>query len=92
MRQGTLSPNPHSNAGVRVNPYNLLTLTLQGLTMSKLIELIKAFIPGFKTQHEIDEAFLSESSDACDLERRMRLMDRDARDSARGLVFGNQMP
>jgi len=60
--------------------------------MSKLIELIKAFIPGFKTQHEIEEAFLSEATDACDLERRMRLMDRDARDSARGLVFGNQMP
>ena len=60
--------------------------------MSKLIELIKAFIPGFKTQHEIDEAFLSGSSDTCDLERRMRLMDQDARESARGLVFGNLMP
>lgn len=60
--------------------------------MSKLIELIKAFIPGFKSQHDIEEAFLSESSDACDLERRMRLIDHDARDSARGLVFGTMMP
>ncbi|PKO62422.1 MAG: DUF3563 domain-containing protein [Betaproteobacteria bacterium HGW-Betaproteobacteria-18] len=60
--------------------------------MSKLIELIKAFMPGFKSQHDIDEAFLAESSDACDLERRMRLLDSDARDSAHGLVFGTMMP
>jgi hypothetical protein len=60
--------------------------------MSKLIEIIKSFLPAFKSQHDIDEAFLSESSDACDLERRMRLIDNAARDSARSLVFGNLMP
>ncbi len=60
--------------------------------MSKLIELIKAFIPGFKSQHDIEVAFLAESSDVCDLERRMRLIDSDTRDGARGLLFGTMMP
>jgi predicted transcriptional regulator len=92
MRHTRVSQSLSEIVVIRVNPYTYLTLTLQGLTMSKLMELIKALIPGFKTQHEIDEAFLSESSDACDLQRRMRLMDKDARDSARGLVFGNLMP
>lgn len=60
--------------------------------MSKLIKLIKAFIPGFRSQHDIDEAFLSGSSDVCDLERRMRLLDSDARDNAHSLAFGTMMP
>ncbi len=60
--------------------------------MSKLIELIKALIPGFKSQHDIEESFLSESTDACDLERRMRLLDSRARDDARSLAFGTMMP
>lgn len=60
--------------------------------MSKLIEIIKSFLPAFKSQHDIEEAFLSESIDVCDLERRMRLIDSDARDAARGLVYGTMMP
>lgn len=60
--------------------------------MSTLIEIIKSLIPAFKSQHDIDEAFLSESSDVCDLERRMRLIDSDARDGARSLVYGTMMP
>lgn len=60
--------------------------------MSKLIEIIKSFLPTFQSQHDIEEAFLSASSDACDLERRMRLIDSDARDAARGLVYGTMMP
>lgn len=60
--------------------------------MSKLIELIKALMPSFTSQKERDEAFLSGSADVCDLERRMRLVDLAAHDSARGLVFGTMMP
>jgi len=60
--------------------------------MSKLIELIKAFIPGLRSQHDIETAFLAEASDVCDLERRMRLIDNDMRDGARGLIFGATMP
>lgn len=60
--------------------------------MSKLIEIIKSLVPGFKSQHDIEEAFLSESADACDLERRMRLLDSDARQAACGLVYGTIMP
>ncbi|PIY28305.1 MAG: DUF3563 domain-containing protein [Comamonadaceae bacterium CG_4_9_14_3_um_filter_60_33] len=60
--------------------------------MSKLTELIKALIPGFKSQHDMNEAFLSESTDVSDLERRMRLLDGDAQDRSRTLVFGTMMP
>ncbi len=60
--------------------------------MSKLIEIITSFIPVFKSQHDVEEAFLSEAADASDLERRMRLIDRDAREAARGLVYGTLMP
>jgi hypothetical protein len=60
--------------------------------MSKLIEIIKSFLPAFKSQHDMEEAFLSEASDVSDLERRMRLIDSDARESASGLVYGTMMP
>lgn len=60
--------------------------------MSKLIEIIKSFLPAFKSQHDIEEAFLSESTDVCDLERRMRLIDNAEREGSRGLAFGNLMP
>lgn len=60
--------------------------------MSNLIEIIKSFLPAFKSQHDIEEAFLSEASDVCDLERRMRLIDSDAREAARSLVYGTMMP
>lgn len=60
--------------------------------MSKTIELIKAFFLGFKSQRDTEAAFLAESADVCDLERRLRLIDSDRRDGARGLLFGTQMP
>jgi hypothetical protein len=60
--------------------------------MSKLIDLIKSLFPAFRSQHDIEEAFLSEASDVCDLERRMRLIDSDTRAGSRGLIYGTQMP
>lgn len=60
--------------------------------MSRLIELIKSLLPVFKSQHDIEEAFLSEACDVSDLERRMRLIDNDARKGARGLLYGTMMP
>ncbi|MDI1244488.1 MAG: DUF3563 family protein [Rhodoferax sp.] len=60
--------------------------------MSRLIEIIKSFLPAFRSQHDIEEAFLSEASDVSDLERRMRLIDADTRESARGLLYGKLMP
>lgn len=60
--------------------------------MSKLIELIKALIPHFKCQQDLDEAYLRESADVFDLERRMRLVDVATRNNARSLMFGTMMP
>ncbi|MGB4360799.1 MAG: DUF3563 family protein [Rhodoferax sp.] len=60
--------------------------------MSRLMEIIKSLLPAFKSQHNIEEAFLSEASDVSDLERRMRLIDSDTRAGSRGLIYGNQMP
>ncbi|MDD2882396.1 MAG: DUF3563 family protein [Rhodoferax sp.] len=60
--------------------------------MSNLIALIKALISNFQSQKERDEAYLCESVDMFDLERRMRLVDFAARDHARSLIFGNKMP
>ncbi len=47
--------------------------------MSKLVELIKALVPGFKSQQQVDEAYLAQSSDIYDLERRMNEMDHGTR-------------
>lgn len=60
--------------------------------MSKLIELIKALIPHFKSQQNRDEAYLSEAADVFDLERRMRLVDVATGNNARSLMFGTMMP
>jgi Protein of unknown function (DUF3563) len=52
--------------------------------MFALIEIIKSFFAGFvKSQYDIDEAFLSESADRFDLERRQRMIDRDGLSGAR---------
>ncbi len=56
--------------------------------MSALIELIKALLPDVESQAERDEAYLSESVDLYDLERRMREIDDRANTLATGLQFG----
>jgi hypothetical protein len=60
--------------------------------MSKLIELIKALIPHSLSQQDLDQAYLCNSIDVVDLERRMRLVDVATRENARSLMFGTMMP
>lgn len=60
--------------------------------MSNLIARIKALFSSLQSQKELDEAYLCESVNVFDLERRMRLVDFAARDNDRSLIFGNQMP
>ena len=43
--------------------------------MSQLLELIKALVPKLRSQKEIDEAYLNESFDIYEVERRMREID-----------------
>jgi hypothetical protein len=60
--------------------------------MSILIELIKALIPNLESQKDRDEAYLAESADVYDLERRMRDLDSITRQNAKNLIFGTMMP
>ena len=60
--------------------------------MSNLIERIKALIPFTKSQKELDEAYLSQSANMCELERRMKDIDLNARNQARSLISGTLMP
>jgi hypothetical protein len=63
---------------------------MKGLTMSKLMELIKALVPRFKSEEALDDAYLSESNDMFDLERRMREIDSRARSASWGLIAGHR--
>ena len=58
--------------------------------MSKLIELIKALVPAFRTEKEVEDKFLSESRDGCELERRIHELDLRARDASSGLIWGSR--
>ena len=56
--------------------------------MSMVIQLIKALTPGIKSQKDRDDAYLAESVDVYDLERRMREIDQRSRKPSRGLACG----
>jgi hypothetical protein len=57
--------------------------------MSKLIELIKAYLPELRSQKDREFAYLSEAADIYDLERRMREVDKGANFfSTRSLTVG----
>jgi hypothetical protein len=58
--------------------------------MTKLLQLLKSLLPVVKSQQEQDEAYLADSIDIYDLERRMREIDQRGRSSASALVFGLQ--
>ena len=60
--------------------------------MSTLIERIKALIPRIQSQKDRDEAYLCQSENMFDLERRMKDIDRNARNQARSLISGTMMP
>jgi hypothetical protein len=57
--------------------------------MSMVTRLIKALTPHIWSQKDLDNAYLSESADACDLERRMREIDKRSQEPSRGLVLGS---
>lgn len=59
--------------------------------MSTLIALIKALLPSFKSQKDLDEAYLAESVNTFDLERRMREIDTTARGNIRRMAVSNMM-
>ena len=48
--------------------------------MSNLIVLIKALVPHMPTQEELDQAYLNESVDIFDVERRMAEIDHRSHD------------
>ena len=56
--------------------------------MSRIFSLIKALLPSMQSQQERDEAYLAESVDIYDLERRMREVDGRSRNSFSGLQYG----
>ena len=55
--------------------------------MSRLFGLIQAILPEIEPQRARDEAYLAESVDIYDLERRMREIDRRGRSAANDLTF-----
>jgi hypothetical protein len=57
--------------------------------MSMVIQLIKALTPHIRSQKDLDEAYLSESTDSCDLERRMREIDKRSQEPPRGSAYGS---
>lgn len=56
--------------------------------MSKLFQLISRLMPRVQSQRERDEAYLNDSVDIHDLERRMREIDSRASTLASGLRHG----
>ena len=55
--------------------------------MSRLLGLIEAILPEIEPQQARDQAYLAESVDIYDLERRMREIDQRGRSAANGLNF-----
>lgn len=56
--------------------------------MSSLLSLLHKLLPSSPSQHERDEAYLAESTDLYDLERRMRALDDRGRGSDCGITVG----
>ena len=57
------------------------------LTVSKLLSLFQAILPEIEPQQARDQAYLAESVDIYDLERRMREIDQRGRCAANDLTF-----
>jgi hypothetical protein len=55
--------------------------------MSRLLDFIKALIPRIESQRVLDEAYLAESVDIYDLERRMRELEQRSRKASQGLTW-----
>ena len=55
--------------------------------MSKLLGLFQAMLPEIEPQQARDQAYLDQSVDIYDLERRMREIDQRGRTAANDLTF-----
>ncbi len=56
--------------------------------MIMLLHLVQSLLDLFRPQRDLDESYLAESTDLCDLERRMRAIDDRGRDPVSGITFG----
>jgi len=58
------------------------------MTLYALFRFIAGLLPRFPSQHELDEAYLADSVDIYDLERRMRDIDQRGRRVAATAIAG----
>jgi Protein of unknown function (DUF3563) len=63
-------------------------LSVRPGTMFTLIQIFQSFLDGLRPQRDLDESYLAQSSDLCDLERRMRAIDDRGRDPASDITIG----
>jgi len=56
--------------------------------MPSLLKLIQSLFVGTPPQRDVDEAYLADSVDIYDLERRMREIDQRGRNPAHGVMLG----
>ncbi|WP_394756926.1 DUF3563 family protein [Rhodoferax sp.] len=49
--------------------------------MSKIIEFIQTLVAGFKSKKELDDVYMAKTTDLCELECRMRQLERQSRRS-----------
>jgi len=54
--------------------------------MTTLLDFIKTLIPRIEPQRVLDEAYLAQSVDIHDLERRQRELEQRGRDASQGLA------
>lgn len=56
--------------------------------MFTLYHLVQSFLDLFRPQRDLDESYLAQATDLCDLERRIRAIDERGRDPASGIALG----
>jgi hypothetical protein len=56
--------------------------------MFTLHHCLQSLFDLFRPQRDLDEAYLAQSIDLCDLERRMRTIDDRGRDADSGITLG----
>ncbi len=56
--------------------------------MFSLLRFVQTVLDLFRPQRDIDESYLSQASDLCDLERRIRAIDDRGRDPESGISLG----
>jgi|JFJP01.1.fsa_nt_gi hypothetical protein len=61
------------------------------LQLIELIQRIKTLTQHSKSQKDLDDAYLSDSADVYDLERRMREIDLRSRSASRGLAYAKNL-